>query len=183
MGELHLEIIVDRLLREFKVDANVGKPQVAYRETIKKKVTARASLFASPAVAVSMVTWFLNSNRRSRVRVLSVRVMHRQQQEPVRVPVPGRGPGSRQVHAWPSAGWKVARTAPGVPGRNSTLAEWATSDRRFRCSVETSDPGSGRAIVVPRSVQVAAAIRNWRLMVKSFLFRHAVMVKGPRAAE
>jgi elongation factor G len=38
MGELHLEIIVDRLLREFKVEANVGKPQVAYRETISKKV-------------------------------------------------------------------------------------------------------------------------------------------------
>jgi elongation factor G len=38
MGELHLEIIVDRLLREFKVDANVGKPQVAYRETARKTV-------------------------------------------------------------------------------------------------------------------------------------------------
>jgi elongation factor G len=38
MGELHLEIIVDRMLREFKVDANVGKPQVAYRETIRKKI-------------------------------------------------------------------------------------------------------------------------------------------------
>jgi elongation factor G len=38
MGELHLEIIVDRLLREFKVEANVGKPQVAYRETITKPV-------------------------------------------------------------------------------------------------------------------------------------------------
>jgi elongation factor G len=38
MGELHLEIIVDRLLREFNVDANVGKPQVAYRETITKTV-------------------------------------------------------------------------------------------------------------------------------------------------
>jgi elongation factor G len=38
MGELHLEIIVDRLLREFKVEANVGKPQVAYRETIRKLV-------------------------------------------------------------------------------------------------------------------------------------------------
>ena len=38
MGELHLEVIVDRMLREFKVDANVGKPQVAYRETIKKRV-------------------------------------------------------------------------------------------------------------------------------------------------
>ena len=38
MGELHLEIIVDRLLREFKVEANVGAPQVAYKETVKKKV-------------------------------------------------------------------------------------------------------------------------------------------------
>jgi elongation factor G len=38
MGELHLEIIVDRLLREFKVEANVGKPQVAYKETITKLV-------------------------------------------------------------------------------------------------------------------------------------------------
>ena len=38
MGELHLEIIVDRLVREFGVDANVGKPQVAYRETIRRKV-------------------------------------------------------------------------------------------------------------------------------------------------
>ena len=36
MGELHLEIIVDRLLREFKVEANVGKPQVAYKETVRK---------------------------------------------------------------------------------------------------------------------------------------------------
>ena len=38
MGELHLEVIVDRLLREFKVDANVGRPQVAYRETVKNAV-------------------------------------------------------------------------------------------------------------------------------------------------
>ncbi len=40
MGELHLEIIVDRLLREFKVEANVGKPQVAYRETVTAPVSA-----------------------------------------------------------------------------------------------------------------------------------------------
>jgi elongation factor G len=40
MGELHLDIIVDRLLREFKVGANVGKPQVAYRETIRQKAKA-----------------------------------------------------------------------------------------------------------------------------------------------
>jgi elongation factor G len=37
MGELHLEIIVDRMMREFKVDANIGRPQVAYRETIRKE--------------------------------------------------------------------------------------------------------------------------------------------------
>jgi elongation factor G len=40
MGELHLEIIVDRMLREFSVQANVGKPQVSYRETIRKSVTS-----------------------------------------------------------------------------------------------------------------------------------------------
>ena len=43
MGELHLEIIVDRLLREFKVSANVGKPQVAYRETITANAEADGS--------------------------------------------------------------------------------------------------------------------------------------------
>ena len=40
MGELHLEILVDRMKREFKVEANVGKPQVAYRETITQKVSS-----------------------------------------------------------------------------------------------------------------------------------------------
>ncbi len=42
MGELHLEIIVDRMLREFKVEANVGKPEVAFRETIKRKAEAES---------------------------------------------------------------------------------------------------------------------------------------------
>ncbi|HDL01942.1 MAG TPA: elongation factor G, partial [candidate division Zixibacteria bacterium] len=42
MGELHLEILVDRMRREFKVEANIGKPQVAYRETITKKVVSEA---------------------------------------------------------------------------------------------------------------------------------------------
>ncbi|MBQ3106370.1 MAG: elongation factor G, partial [Eggerthellaceae bacterium] len=45
MGELHLEIIVDRLLREFKVEANVGKPQVAYRETATKEVMGAEGKF------------------------------------------------------------------------------------------------------------------------------------------
>ena len=50
MGELHLEIIVDRLLREFKVEANVGKPQVSYKETIKSSVKVEANVGA-PQVA------------------------------------------------------------------------------------------------------------------------------------
>ena len=47
MGELHLEIIVDRLLREFKVEANVGKPQVAYKETIRKTGRRRPQICPS----------------------------------------------------------------------------------------------------------------------------------------
>ena len=48
MGELHLEIIVDRLVREFNVAANVGKPQVAYRETVRKKVEKVAGQVRAP---------------------------------------------------------------------------------------------------------------------------------------
>jgi translation elongation factor EF-G len=59
MGELHLEIIVDRMKREFGVEANVGKPQVAYRETIRKTAkTSKASSSSSRVVVVSTVTWF-----------------------------------------------------------------------------------------------------------------------------
>ncbi len=56
MGELHLEIIVDRLLREFKVEANVGAPQVAYKETFTKLLISIASMLSSQVVVVSTVT-------------------------------------------------------------------------------------------------------------------------------
>src|SRR5439155_3286964 len=62
MGELHLEILVDRMKREFKVEANIGKPQVAYRETIRRKVekveythkneTGGSGQYASVVIAV-----------------------------------------------------------------------------------------------------------------------------------
>ena len=60
MGELHLEVIVDRLLREFKVEANVGAPQVAYKETITKAVDVDSKMLSSLVVVVSMVTVKLN---------------------------------------------------------------------------------------------------------------------------
>jgi len=54
MGELHLEIIIDRMKREFNVDANVGSPQVAYRETIRNRVEHEAKLLDSLAVKANM---------------------------------------------------------------------------------------------------------------------------------
>ena len=54
MGELHLDVIVDRMRREFNVDCNVGKPQVAYRETIRARSSRKASLYVSPVVVVSI---------------------------------------------------------------------------------------------------------------------------------
>jgi elongation factor G len=56
MGELHLEILVDRMKREFGVEANVGAPQVAYREAIKKAPKSKASSSSSPVAVVSMAT-------------------------------------------------------------------------------------------------------------------------------
>ena len=63
MGELHLEIIVDRMMREYKVEANVGKPQVAYRETIRRQPKPKASTSARPAAADSTVTPRFASSR------------------------------------------------------------------------------------------------------------------------
>jgi elongation factor G len=56
MGELHLDVLVDRMRREFGVEANIGKPQVAYREAIRKKLKWKASLSSSPVVVASTVT-------------------------------------------------------------------------------------------------------------------------------
>ena len=56
MGELHLEIIIDRLKREFKVEANQGKPQVSYKEAITKPVELREVSRSRRVVAVSSLT-------------------------------------------------------------------------------------------------------------------------------
>ena len=71
MGELHLEILVDRLTREFNVGANVGKPQVAYRETIRKRGRTRwrSATSVRPAAAASTRTCDRPRAHRPRRRV------------------------------------------------------------------------------------------------------------------
>ena len=65
MGELHLEVLVDRMLREFKVDANVGRPQVSYRETIRGEARrSRAASCARPAARASTASSTSTSSRR-----------------------------------------------------------------------------------------------------------------------
>jgi len=72
-GELHLEIIVDRLLREFKVDASVGKPQVAYKETITRPTRAEGRFVRQSGGAGSTVTSSSRWSRPSRARASSSR--------------------------------------------------------------------------------------------------------------
>ena len=75
MGELHLDILVDRLKREFKVEANIGAPQVAYRETISRKAGASTTPTRSrPAVRASSPASSSSSSRLSRGEGYSVRV-------------------------------------------------------------------------------------------------------------
>ena len=57
MGELHLDIIVDRMKREFNVEANIGKPMVAYRETIKKTVEQEGKFVRQTGGKVNSVTY------------------------------------------------------------------------------------------------------------------------------
>ena len=66
MGELHLDILVDRMLREFRVQANIGKPRVAYRETITRPVQSRISLCETDRWARSVWTCcFRDGTRRA----------------------------------------------------------------------------------------------------------------------
>ena len=68
MGELHLEIIRDRMFREFKVEADAGKPQIAYRETITSTPTARASSSGSRAAVANTATSSSSSSRTRKAR-------------------------------------------------------------------------------------------------------------------
>ena len=85
MGELHLDVIVDRMSREYKVEANVGRPQVAYRETITQTAQARGAL-RPPVWWARPVRRCLDSGRAAGARQgLRVRQRHRRRRRAARV--------------------------------------------------------------------------------------------------
>ena len=71
MGELHLDVLVDRMMREFKVAANIGKPQVSYRETVRREARATGASSARPAARASTATPSSSSSPSRRAAVMS----------------------------------------------------------------------------------------------------------------
>jgi elongation factor G len=114
MGELHLEIIVDRMKREFGVEANVGKPQVAYRETIRKAVTDVEGKFVQPVrrSRASTATSCSKIEPQRAGQGLRVRRRHQGRRGAARV-----HPGGREGHrstrcrtaCWPATRWSTSR--------------------------------------------------------------------------
>ena len=109
MGELHLEIIVDRMKREFGVEANVGKPQVAYRETIRKTVEDSRRQVRSPVGRQGPVRPRRAQDRAERSRQ-GLRVRRRDQGRRGAARVhPGGGKGRRRSRSTPAC-WRATRS-------------------------------------------------------------------------
>ena len=98
MGELHLEIIVDRMKREFKVEANVGKPQVAYRETIRGTVESEGKFVRQSGGRGQYGHVWLKLEPQRAGQGLRVRQRHRRRRRAARVH-PGRGQGHSRGRA------------------------------------------------------------------------------------
>ena len=129
MGELHLDIIVDRLKREFSVDANVGKPQVAYRETIRKHGAQGRGPVRPPDRRQGPVRARLHRPRaHGPRRRLRVHQQGRRRQDPARVH-PRRSTRASRVRSttasWPATPWWTS--AP----RWSTAASTRSTPRRW----------------------------------------------------
>ena len=111
MGELHLEVIVDRMMREFKVEANVGRPQVAYRETITRPAKRRRPLRPPDRRQGPVRPRLARARAAGARRGLQFRGQDRRRLGPARVH-PGRRAG-RPRGAWRPASW------PAIPSSTS----------------------------------------------------------------
>ena len=135
MGELHLEIICDRLLREFRVDANVGPPQVAYKETIRKTVRAEGRYIKQTGGSGEYGVVDRSSCRRTRpARASSSWTRPRAAPIP-REYIPAIAPGLRGSAAERRArrlpGRRRARAAARRPGARRRLVGALVQDRRL----------------------------------------------------
>ncbi len=133
MGELHLEIIVDRLMREFKVDANVGRPQVAYRETVgKRSRRSAAASSARPAAAASTATPRSTSSRPARARATSSSTGSPAARSRRST---SRRSTSASRRRWSRASWRGSRSSTcassssTAPTTTSTPARWRSRSR------------------------------------------------------
>ena len=95
MGELHLEVLVDRMLREYKVDANVGRPQVSYRETVRGTADEDRGPLRAPDRRLGPVRHRLHRHRAGARRGLRLRQQDQGRVDPDRVH-PGRREGRRR---------------------------------------------------------------------------------------
>ncbi len=108
MGELHLDIIVDRMKREFSVEANVGKPQVAYRETIRKHVKQEGKFVRQSGGRGQYGHVVIEMGPRERGAGFRIRERHRRRRDSE-----GIHPGGREGHSRTAR----QRRARGLPGR------------------------------------------------------------------
>ena len=118
MGELHLDIIVDRMKREFSVEANVGKPQVAYRETIRKHVKQEGKFVRQSGGRGQYGHVVIELGPRERGAGFRIRERHRRRRDSE-----GIHPGGREGHSRTAR----QRRARGLPGRRRR----GDADRRF----------------------------------------------------
>ena len=93
MGELHLEVLVDRMMREYKVDANVGRPQVSYRETVRGEAKKIEGRFVQPDRRLGPVRHRLHRHRAGARRGLRLHQQDQGRLDPV-----GVHPGGREGH-------------------------------------------------------------------------------------
>ena len=111
MGELHLEILVDRMKREHKVEANVGEPKVAFRETIRKTAEAEGKYIARPAVRATTVIASCASSRTSRARATNSSMPSRQALFPRNTSSPSIRACREPLNwaSWPAIPWSTSR--------------------------------------------------------------------------
>ena len=161
MGELHLEVIVDRLMREFNVDANVGRPQVAYRETIRDRVEKVVGPLRPPDRRQGPVRPRRHQRssplpRRASTSSTRSRAARSRASTSPRSSRGSRrrsGPASRPATRWSTSGssWSTARTTTSTPRRwrSRSPARWRSRRPTRRAKPVLLEPVMAVEVVTP----------------------------------